>query len=46
MFVAERWLGGTLTNFKTIRKRFHRLSEIERMEENNIFLNYQKKKLF
>ena len=45
MFVAERWLGGTLTNFKTIRKRFHRLSEIERMEENNIFSKLPKKEV-
>ena len=33
-FVANRWLGGMLTNFKTIRSRISRLNEIERMEEN------------
>ena len=30
-FVNERWLGGTLTNFKTIRSRIKRLDEIEKM---------------
>ena len=33
-FVTERWLGGTLTNFRTIRSRIKRLEEIEKMEEN------------
>jgi small subunit ribosomal protein S2 len=32
-YVTERWLGGTLTNFRTIRERIKRLSEIEKMEE-------------
>ena len=36
-YVTERWLGGTLTNFRTIRKRVKRLEEIERMEENGTF---------
>ena len=36
-YVTERWLGGTLTNFKTIRKRIKRLEEIEKMEENGVF---------
>ena len=36
-YVTERWLGGTLTNFKTIRKRVKRLEEIEKMEENGTF---------
>lgn len=31
-FVAERWLGGTLTNFRTIRSRLGRLEELEAME--------------
>ena len=31
-FVAERWLGGTLTNFDTIRMRLARLEELETME--------------
>ena len=36
-FVNERWLGGTLTNFKTIRGRVRRMEEIEKMEENGTF---------
>ena len=36
-YVSERWLGGTLTNFRTIRKRVKRLEEIENMEKNGTF---------
>ena len=36
-YVTERWLGGTLTNFRTIRKRVQRLAEIEKMEETGKF---------
>ena len=36
-YVTERWLGGTLTNFRTIRRRVKRLEEIEAMEENGMF---------
>ena len=36
-YVNERWLGGTLTNFKTIRKRIDRLTELETMEQNGDF---------
>lgn len=36
-YVNQRWLGGTLTNFKTIRKRIFRLFEIEKMEEDGTF---------
>ena len=36
-YVTERWLGGTLTNFRTIRRRVKRLEEIEKMEENGTF---------
>ena len=36
-YVVERWLGGTLTNFRTIRRRVRRLEEIEKMEENGTF---------
>src|SRR5690606_2864170 len=32
-YVNQRWLGGMLTNFKTIRKRIDRLHELEKMEE-------------
>ena len=41
-YVTERWLGGTLTNFKTIHKRVKRLEEIEKME---LLKFYLKKKL-
>lgn len=33
-YINERWLGGTLTNFPTIRTRVERLTELERMEED------------
>lgn len=36
-YVNERWLGGMLTNFKTIRSRIERLKEIERMSEDGTF---------
>jgi len=36
-YVTERWLGGTLTNFKTIRNRVKRLEQIEKMEADGTF---------
>lgn len=36
-YVAERWLGGMLTNFRTIQSRIGRLKEIERMQEDGTF---------
>lgn len=36
-YINHRWLGGTLTNFKTIRKRIDRLHQLERMEEDGTF---------
>ena len=36
-YVNERWLGGTLTNFRTIRARVKRLDEIEKMEKDGVF---------
>ena len=36
-YVTERWLGGTLTNFRTIRSRVKRLEQIEKMEEDGKF---------
>lgn len=35
-YVNERWLGGTLTNFKTIKRRLDRLAELEKMEADGI----------
>ena len=36
-YVTERWLGGTLTNFKTIRSRVKRLEELEKMQSDGTF---------
>ena len=36
-YVNERWLGGMLTNFKTIQGRINRLKDIERMSEDGTF---------
>ncbi len=44
-YVIERWLGGTLTNFKTIRKRVGRLVEIENMEKEGVFSVLPKKEV-
>ncbi len=54
-YVNQRWLGGMLTNFQTIRKRIDRLYELEKMEEDGLFevlpkkevtrLNHEKEKL-
>ncbi len=42
-YVSERWLGGTLTNFGTIRKRLARLEELETMEEQGLLAAQSKK---
>ena len=44
-YVNERWLGGTLTNFKTIRRRVRRLEQIERMEKEGMFNILPKKEV-
>ena len=44
-YVTERWLGGTLTNFRTIRRRIKRLEEIENMEKNGMFEVLPKKEV-
>jgi len=41
-FVTERWLGGTLTNFATIKRSIARLKEIEKMEADGSINNYVK----
>jgi small subunit ribosomal protein S2 len=43
LHVTERWLGGMLTNFQTIRKQIRRLKELERGQEENAFEFYTKK---
>lgn len=42
-YVTERWLGGMLTNFQTIRKQIRRLKDLERGQEENLFEVYTKK---
>jgi len=42
-YVSERWLGGTLTNFRTIRSRLARLEELEREESDGTLQEYSKK---
>lgn len=42
-YVTERWLGGMLTNFQTIKKNIHRLKELERGAEEGAFEFYTKK---
>ena len=36
-YISQRWLGGMLTNYKTIRKRINRLKDLEKMEEDGTF---------
>ena len=42
-YVTERWLGGTLTNFRTIRSRLKRLEELEQLQESGELATYSKK---
>jgi len=42
-YINERWLGGLLTNFKTIRTRVERLKELEQMFEDESILRFTKK---
>jgi small subunit ribosomal protein S2 len=42
-YVNDRWLGGTLTNFRTIRSRLSRLEELERIRESDEINSYSKK---
>jgi len=44
-YMTERWLGGTLTNFKTIRNRVYRLEQIENMEKDGTFDKLPKKEV-
>ena len=44
-FINNRWLGGTLTNFTTIRKRISRLAELSTMESNGTFEVLPKKEV-
>jgi small subunit ribosomal protein S2 len=42
-FVSDRWLGGTLTNFRTIRSRLSRLEELEKLRGGEELATYSKK---
>ena len=44
-YVSERWLGGMLTNYKTISGRIKRLNDIEKMEEDGTFDKLSKKEV-
>lgn len=44
-YVNQRWLGGMLTNYKTISKRIKRLNDIETMEEDGTFEKLSKKEV-
>ena len=44
-YVNERWLGGMLTNFETIKSRIQRLKELEQMEEDGSFELLPKKEV-
>ena len=42
-YVNDRWLGGTLTNFRTIRSRLSRLEELEQIRDSDEINTYSKK---
>ena len=42
-YISERWLGGTLTNFETIRSRMRRLEELENIINGELLQTYSKK---
>ncbi len=44
-FVNQRWLGGLLTNFQTVRKSVRRLCDIERMRDDGTFAKLSKKEV-
>src|SRR3989339_1590663 len=44
-YVNQRWIGGTLTNFKTLKKNIARLNDIEKMKEDGTFEKLPKKEV-
>ena len=45
-YINQRWLGGLLTNFPTIRKRVNRMVELQKMEEDGTFETLPKARVF
>jgi small subunit ribosomal protein S2 len=44
-FINQRWLGGLMTNFPTIRKRVHRMLELRKYDEENTWETFSKKEV-
>jgi small subunit ribosomal protein S2 len=44
-FVVNRWLGGTLTNFRTIKTGLERMRQLERMKEDGTYMSITKKEV-
>ncbi len=44
-FVVNRWLGGTLTNFRTIKQGLERMRQLERMKEDGTYMSITKKEV-
>lgn len=44
-YVNQRWMGGTMTNFKTLQKNIARLNQIEKMKEDGTFEKLPKKEV-
>ncbi len=44
-YVVNRWLGGTLTNFRTIKQGLERMKQLERMKEDGTYLQLPKKEV-
>ena len=45
LFITERWLGGMLTNFQTIRSSIKRFKDLERMRDDGSFEKFTKKEV-
>ncbi|MCA9406326.1 MAG: 30S ribosomal protein S2 [Candidatus Omnitrophica bacterium] len=44
-YIKNRWMGGLLTNFQTVRKSIQRLQDIEKMKEDGVWENLKKKEI-
>ena len=45
-YINNRWMGGLLTNFETVRRSLEKLRKIEKMEEDGVMDNLKKKEIF